>query len=151
MSLEENRMSPEETKALGRRLVEALNTGNLAAIDEVFAAGYVDRNPFPGTTPDREGVKQGLTKFRAAFPDYRYTIEDEIAAGDKLVHRISGRGTQKGEFQGATATGKQVNWSEIHIVRLANGKVVEHWGIEDQLGMMQQLGLAPAAKVPVTA
>ncbi len=144
MSYEENRMSPEETKAFGRRLVEALNTGNLPAIDEVFAAGYVDRNPFPGTTPDREGL-------RSAFPDYRYTIEDEITAGDKLVHRLSARGTQKGEFQGVTPTGKQVNWTEIHIARLANGKVVEHWGIEDQLGMMQQLGLAPAAKVPVSA
>ncbi|OLC31521.1 MAG: hypothetical protein AUH31_02470 [Armatimonadetes bacterium 13_1_40CM_64_14] len=144
-------MSPEETKALGRRLVEALNTGNLPVIDEVFAAGYVDRNPFPGTTPDREGLKQGLAKFRAAFPDYRYTIEDEITAGDKLVHRLSARGTQKGEFQGVKPTGKQVNWTEFHIARLANGKVVEHWGIEDQLGMMQQLGLVPVAKVPVSA
>lgn len=151
MSLEENRMSPEETKAFGRRLVEALNTGNLPAIDEVFASNYVDRNPFPGTTPDRDGLKQGLTKFRAAFPDYRYTIEDEITAGDKLVQRLTARGTQKGEFQGVSPTGKQVNWTEIHIARVANGKVVEHWGIEDQLGMMQQLGLAPAAKVPVSA
>jgi len=151
MSLEQNRMSPEETKAFGRRIVEALNTGNLPAIDEVFASNYVDRNPFPGTTPDRDGLKQGLTKFRAAFPDYRYTIEDEITAGDKLVHRLTARGTQKGEFQGVSPTGKQVNWTEIHIARVANGKVVEHWGIEDQLGMMQQLGLAPAAKVPVSA
>lgn len=148
MSLEENRMSSEDYKALGRRLVEAVNTGNLAIIDEVFASGYVDKNPFPGTTPDREGVKQGLKQFRAAFPDFRYTIEDEITAGDKLVQRLTARGTQKGEFQGVPATGKQAVWSEIHIVRLVNGKVVEHWGIEDQLGMMQQLGLAPATKVP---
>lgn len=148
MSLEENRMSLEENKNVGRRIVDAINSGNLTQIDEVFAPGYVDRTPFPGTTPDREGLKQGLTKFRAAFPDFRYTIEDEIVTGDKLVHRLSGRGTQKGEFQGAPATGKQVTWSEIHIGRLANGKVVEHWGLEDQLGMMQQLGLVPAAKVP---
>jgi len=150
MSLGENRMSSDETRAVGRRLVEAINTGNLATIDEVFASGYVDRSPLPGTTPDREGVKQGLIRFRAAFPDFRYTIEDEIATGDKLVQRLSARGTQKGEFQGAPATGKQAAWSEIHIVRLVNGKVVEHWGIEDQLSMMQQLGLAPAVKVPAT-
>ncbi len=150
MSLEENRMSSEANKGLGRRLAEAFNTGNLSIIDEVFASGYVDRTPFPGTTPDREGVKQGLTKFRAAFPDLRYTVEDEITAGDKQVHRVSARGTQKGEFQGAPASGKQAAWSEIHIVRLVNGKIVEHWGIEDQLGVMQQLGLAPAAKVPAT-
>ena len=148
MSLEENRMSLEETKVFGRRIVDAINSGNLTTIDEVLAPSYVDRTPFPGTTSDREGFKQGLTKFRAAFPDFRYTIEDEIVAGDKLVHRLSARGTQKGEFQGAPATGKQAVWSEIHIGRLANGKVVEHWGLEDQLGMMQQLGLVPAAKVP---
>jgi len=148
MSLEENRMSSEESKTLGRRIVEALNSGNLTTIDEVLAPGYVDRTPSPGLTPDREGFKQGLTKFRAAFPDFRYTIDDEIVAGDKLVHRLTGRGTQKGEFQGVPATGKQATWSEIHIGRLVNGKVVEHWGLLDQLGMLQQLGLAPAMKVP---
>ena len=148
MSLEENRMSSEESKTLGRRIVEALNSGNLTTIDEVLAPGYVDRTPFPGSTPDRDGFKQGLTKFRAAFPDFRYTIDDEIVAGDKLVHRLTGRGTQKGEFQGVPATGKQATWSEIHIGRLVNGKVVEHWGLLDQLGMLQQLGLAPAMKVP---
>ncbi len=150
MSLEENRMSSEGNKTLGRRLLEAFNTGNLSIIDEVFAPSFVDRTTYPGTTPDREGVKQVITKLRAAFPDFRYTTEDEITAGDKLVVRLSGRGTQKGEFMGAPATGKQAAWSEIHIARLVNGKVVEHWGIEDQLGMMQQLGLAPAAKVPAT-
>ena len=138
-------MTPEENnKALGRRIVDAVNTGNLAAFDEVYASGYVDRNPFPGATSDREGFKQSLTKFRAAFPDLRYTIEDEIAVGDRLVHRLTGKGTQKGEFQGLQATGKQATWSEIHIGRIANGKVVEHWSTGDQLSMMQQLGLVSA-------
>lgn len=144
---EENRMSPEENMALGRRIVDALNTGNPTAIDEVFDASYVDRTPYPGNTPDREGFKQSLTKFRAAFPDFRYTIEDEIVVGDRLVHRLTARGTQKGEFQGVPATGKYASWSEIHIGRVANGKVVEHWGLGDQLGMMQQLGLVAAPKV----
>jgi predicted ester cyclase len=139
-------MSPEESKALGRKIVDAINSGNLTAVDEVFAPGYVDRNPFPGTTPDREGFKQGLTTFRAAFPDFRYTIDDEIAVGDRLVHRLSARGTQKGEFLGVPATGKQATWSEIHIGRIADGKVVEHWGTVDQMGMAQQLGLVPAPK-----
>lgn len=140
-------MSPEENnKDLGRRIVDAINTGNLAAIDEAFAPGYVDRNPFPGATPDREGFKQSLTKFRAAFPDFRYTVEDEISVGDKLVHRLTARGTQKGEFQGVPATGKQATWSEIHIGRIADGKVVEHWGTVDEMGMAQQLGLVSAPK-----
>lgn len=137
-------MSPEDNKALGRRIVDAVNTGNWTTIDEVFAPGYVNRSPAPGTTPDLEGFKQGLTKFRAAFPDFRYTIEDEIVVGDKLVHRLTARGTQKGEFMGTPATGKYASWSEIHIGRIANGKVVEHWSLEDQYGLMQQLGLVAA-------
>src|SRR5207247_8600941 len=75
---DENRMSPDENMALGRRIVDALNTGNLTAIDEVFDAGYVDRTPNPGTPPDREGLKHGLTNFRAAFPYFRYPIEHAI-------------------------------------------------------------------------
>lgn len=140
-------MSPEENKTLGRRIIDAVNTGNLTAIDDVFAPGYVERNPAPGTTSDLEGFKRNLTKFRAAFPDFRYTIEDEIVVGDKLVHRLTARGTQKGEYMGVPATGKQASWSEIHIGRIANGKVVEHWGLGDQLGMMQQLGLDAVPKL----
>lgn len=140
-------MLPEDSKTLGRRIVDAINSGNQASLDEVFAPGYVNRTPFPGTPSDLEGFKQSLTTFRTAFPDYRYTIEDEIAVGDKIVHRLSARATQKGEFLGVPSTGKQAAWSEIHIARLANGKVVEHWGIGDQLGMMQQLGLIPEQKL----
>src|SRR5947199_9548167 len=81
---DENRMSPDENMALGRRIVDALNTGNLTALDEVFDGGYVDRTPNPGTTPDRAGFKQGLTEFRTAFPDLRYTVEDQIVVGAKL-------------------------------------------------------------------
>ena len=142
MSTEEN-----QNKAIGRRLIDAVNSGNMTAIDEVFSPSYVERNPFPGTTPDRAGLKKSLTEFRVAFPDFRYTVEDEIATGDKLVHRLSAKGTQKGEFQGIPATGKTATWSELHIARLADGKVVEHWGITDQLGMMQQLGLVPEPRL----
>src|SRR5256886_16215867 len=118
---DENRMSPDENMALGRRIVDALNTGNLTAIDEVFDAGYVDRTPNPGTTPDREGFKQGLTKFRAAFPDFRYTIEDEIVVGDKLVHRLPGRGPRKGEFQVPPAPAKYPPWPDVLIGLAATG------------------------------
>lgn len=146
-------MSPEEkeNKAIGRRLIDAVNAGNMTAIDEVFSPSYVERNPFPGVTPDRDGLKKSLTEFRVAFPDFRYTVEDEITAGDKLVHRLSAKGTQKGEFQGLPATGKLATWSEIHVARIANGKVVEHWGITDQLGMLQQLGLVPDPRLATAA
>src|SRR2546428_12100785 len=111
ISKDENRMATEEGMALGRRIVDALNTGNLTAIDEVFASGYVDRTPNPGTTPAREGFKQGLTKFRTAFPDFRYTIEDDTVVGDELVHRLTARGTQNDEYPGVPATCKRAGWS----------------------------------------
>src|SRR5438128_2956647 len=103
---EENRMSPDENMGLGRRIVDALNTGNLTAIDEVLDAGYVDRTPNPGTTPDREGFKQGLTKFRAAFPDFRYTIEDEIVVGDNLFHVLTARAQRTVSFQEVPPPGR---------------------------------------------
>ena len=137
-------MSTEENKAIARRLVEeVLNKGNMAAVEEYFASNYVDHSAPPGVPPDREGLKMFLTAFRAAFPDLHYHIEDEIAEGDMVVHRLTGHGTMKGEFQGMPATGKHAMWTEIHIGRLASGKLVEHWANVDQLGMLQQLGLAP--------
>jgi len=137
-------MSTEENKAVGRRLVEeVLNKGNVAAVDEYFAADYVDHSVPPGIPPDREGLKMFFTAFRAAFPDLHYHIDDEIAEGNMLVHRLTGHGTMQGEFQGMPATGKHATWSEIHIGRLAGGKLAEHWANVDQLGMLQQLGLAP--------
>ena len=81
--------------------------------------------------------------FRTAFPDFHYTVEDEIAEGDKVVVRLTARGTQNGSFLGMPPSGKQATWSEIHIARMSSGKVVEHWVESDTLGMLQQLGVIP--------
>ena len=141
-------MLPEDSKKFVRRLVDAINAGNWSTLDELFAPNYVDRTPVLGSTPNLAGAKQILTQLRAAFPDFRYTVEDEFYAGDKIVSRLTAQGTQKGEFMGSPATGKQATWTEIHISRVADGKFVEHWGIVDQYAMLQQLGLAPAVKIP---
>jgi predicted ester cyclase len=141
-------MLPEDSKKLVRRLVDAINAGNWSGLDELFAPNYLDRTPFLGSTPNLSGAKQILTQLRAAFPDFRYTIEDGIYADDKIVSRVTAQGTQKGEFMGSPATGKSATWTEIHINRVVDGKFVEHWGIADQYTMLQQLGLAPAVKVP---
>jgi predicted ester cyclase len=82
--------------------------------------------------------------FAAAFPDGHVTTEDLVAEGDKVVERFSFRGTNIGPFLGAPATGKQVITTGVAIFRIANGKIVEHWGENDALGVMQQLGLIPA-------
>ena len=124
---------------------ELFNQGNMAAADEVVAADYVEHAPAPpGLPPGLPGLKLFVTALRAAFPDFQYTVEDTMAEGDKVVIRLTARGTHKGEFAGIPATGKQATWSEIHICDMADGKLVEHWVAQDQLGLLQQLGVIPA-------
>ena len=98
----------------------------------------------------REGSKQTLVALKKAFPDLRYTIEDSIESGDKIVHRLTASGTMKADFAGMPATGKHATWTEIHIGRVVNGRLTEHWGLIDQLAMLVQLGVIQSpARVPV--
>ena len=126
------------------RIVEIYNLGKVELIDELFAPDYTDRTPQPGFEPTRDGLKKALTMLKAGFPDLRYTLDESIYTGDKLVHRLTGTGTMTGEFNGMPATGKRATWTEIHIGRVVNGRVVEHWGVVDQLSMLVQLGVIPA-------
>ncbi len=143
-------MTTEENKANSRRFLdEVLNRGNLAVIDELTGPNFVDHSLPPGVPPTIEGVKAFFTMFRAAFPDLHYTIEDEVAEGDRVWQRSTGHGTMRGDFQGMPASGKEATWSEIHIVRFdADGKTAEHWGVVDQVGMLAQLGFAQAPAQP---
>ncbi len=138
-------MSIEENKATARRFpLEIANQGKVELLDELTAPAAVDHQVPPGWPPTVESTKKLVTMLRAAFPDLEYTIEFEVAEGDKVMQRLTGRGTMKGELMGMPPTGKHAVWTESHIMRFANGKVVEHWGNVDQVGMMQQLGLMPS-------
>ena len=137
-------MSAQDNKALaGRLLEEVINKGNTSAIDQYFAPNYVNHDAPPGVPPTRDGFKGFFTAFRAAFPDLHYHLDDEIAEGDKVVHRVTGHGTMKGDFQGMKATGKTGTWTEMHIARFEGGKVVEAWANVDQMGMLVSLGVMP--------
>ena len=139
-------MSAEENLSKSRRFVEEFfNKGNLNAADEYLAANFVDHNPFPGQAPGLEGLKQGFSAFRQSFPDLHMTIDDLFAAGDKVVMRVTMKGTHKGSFMNMPPTGKQFNMEGMDIVRISGGKAVEHWGLMDALTMMQQLGAVPTA------
>lgn len=138
-------MSTEDNKALVRRLYEEVfNRGNLSTVDELLAADYIDHTALPGTSPGPGGLKQFISMFRAAFPDLHFTIEDMIAEGDTVVVRQTYRGTHKGDLMGISSTGKQVTITSIDIGRFAGGKLVEHWGSTDSLGLLQQLGVVAA-------
>ncbi len=134
----------EENKAIFRSIMDVVNSGNLAKADEVFDANYVENSAAPDQAPGVEGFKQLISMLRSAFPDLHSTVEDLIAEGDKVVGRVTASGTHKGELMGIAPSGNQVTISEIHIIRIAGGKVVEHWGIVDQLGLMQQIGAIPS-------
>jgi len=137
----------EHNKMLVLRAVEEVwNQGNYAALDELVASDFVVH----GATPDedihgRKGAIQFYSMLRAAFPDLYFTVEDQIAAGDRVVTRWVAHGTHTGDFQGVPPTGKPVRITGIDIDRIANGKVVECWARSDELGLMKQLGVVAAA------
>jgi steroid delta-isomerase-like uncharacterized protein len=130
----------EENKAIFRRYIEEVfNQGNLELADEVFDR-YISHQP-DGSTLERgpEDVKRFNREFRSAFPDLRISIDDQIADGDKVVTRVTFRGTHQREFRGMAPTGKEVEIKGITIFRFSDeGKVVESWDSYDQLRVMRQ-------------
>jgi steroid delta-isomerase-like uncharacterized protein len=133
-------MSTEENKPIVRRFLEEFNKRNLAVTDELYDADYIIHLPGGQEVRGPDGMKQLLTWFLITFPDFRVTIEDLIAEGDRVVFRSTRTGTHKGEWLGIAPTGKQVTWTYITIYRIEEGKIVEEWAEGDYLGMMQQLG-----------
>jgi steroid delta-isomerase-like uncharacterized protein len=137
-------MSTEENKAVVRRIwEEILNQGNLALVDEIIATNYVYHGPGGPEIKGSEGLKQFFTMYRNAFPDFHSTIEDMVAEGDKVVCRVTWRGTHKGEMMGIAPTGKQVTGTRTVIHRIVGGKEVEGWDCANMLDTMQQLGVVP--------
>jgi steroid delta-isomerase-like uncharacterized protein len=138
-------MSEQNGVLVDRAIAEVWNKGNYAILNELVASDVVIHSSTPGEEiHGPEGIKQFYSALREAFPDIHFTIEDQIAQGDRVVTRWSARATHKGEFQGIPPTDKQVNLSGIDIDRLVNGKVVECWPIVDELNLLQQLGVLPA-------
>ena len=127
-----------------RRLYDLVNAGDVEGFTEVMAPDFVEREETPGLEPTREGVQEFFRVYLAAFPDLRFTVEDLISAGDKVVSRVKATGTHQGEFMGMPATGKPIDVQLIDIVRFGDdGLAHEHWGVFDALAMMQQLGAVP--------
>lgn len=137
-------MSIEDNKRLVRRLYEETDKQNFAALDEFFSNDLIDHDPppIPDLKPGLEGIKQAFKVFASAYPDGTHVIQDLIAEGDRVVVRVSGTGTQTGEFKGIKPTGKKVEMTGIVIYRFEGGKIVERWAQHNFLGfVMQQLGV----------
>jgi steroid delta-isomerase-like uncharacterized protein len=138
-------MSTETNKAIVRRYFEQVLNEQHDDLAEEFLAENIELHG-SGLAPGLEVVKQWLTMFTAAFPDGQYTIEDVVAEEDRVVARTTFNGTHQAEMQGIPATGTAVSMVSITIFRLDNGKIAEGWLANDNLGMMQQLGVIPATQ-----
>jgi C-1 hydroxylase len=134
-------MSAEKNKTLIRSYVDTWNRGDLQALSEYWAPEMVHhtRTKAHGV----EAVKGIVGSFMHAFPDLRWEINDIVAEGDRVVTRMTARGTHKGDYMGLPATGKEINCSVLGIARFAEEKIVEHWGVTDELAMMSQIGIFP--------
>jgi predicted ester cyclase len=133
----------DANKAIDRRYAEeVLDRGKLGVIDEICAVDYVGH--VPGMPPmDREGDKQLIGMLRTAFRDLRCTIDDQIAEGDRVVHRLTCSGTHDGDFMGVPPSGNHIIVGGININRIANCKIAESWGVIDMLGLLRQIGALP--------
>jgi steroid delta-isomerase-like uncharacterized protein len=138
----------QQNKELVRRYFEGwANRGDAAVADELIATNLVLRNP-PAIVRSLAEYKQGMTAFHTAFPDLKFTIEDEIAEGNDVAVRWTLRATHLGEYQGRPATGKPVIATGISIFQIANGKIQEITVNMDRLAQFQQLGWLPVPAPP---
>ena len=139
-------------ESIYRRIIEeGFNQGRLEIADELIAAGAVEHQR--GSADGPEGLKRTIKILRSAFPDFTLTITELVAVGDKVWVMQKGGGTNLGSFAGHPPTGRKAFIDVIDVCRFENGKLVEHWGVPDQLGMMMALGhiTPPARPTPVSA
>lgn len=137
-------MSPERNKEIARLLlIDDISKGNEAVADQIIHPEFFDHTNPPGMQRGLEGHKAIVRLFRGAFPDLDWQIDDLISEGDKVVARTTMSGTNLGDFFGIPATGKKVTMGGVHIMRIADDKVIEHWGSNDDLSLMRQLGIVP--------
>ena len=135
-------MSEDANCALVRRFIdEVFNAGNFDAVDEILSPDYAHHDP---TTQEFgsgiEGFKRLIGYYREAFPDLEITLDDQFAAGDRVVDRWTGHGTHQGELMGIPATGRPVTAGGISIHRIADGRIAETWNNYDAAGILRQLG-----------
>ena len=136
-------MSIQDNKALVRRFIgEVFEQGRVEAVDELCAEDFIGHT---WGEIDRDGLKQTMGRVAKSLADIQFTVDDEIAEGDRVAVRVTASARQVGEIAGQPATGNSYTIGEIHIFRIRDGKVTEHWHQYDQLGRMKQLNPEPEA------
>ena len=130
----------EQNKAVFEKFMSALNAKDMASMESLLADDFMDNDAMPGMAPGKVGM---IGMYVNAFPNLNIVVDHWVAEGDLVAGVMTTEGTQTGEFMGMPASGKAFSVREMHMVRVANGKMVEHWGLANELSMMQQLGAMP--------
>ena len=133
----------EQNKAVFEKFMSALNAKDMASMESLLADDFMDNDAMPGMAPGKEGMIDMIGMYVNAFPNLNIVVDHWVAEGDLVAGVMTTEGTQTGEFMGMPASGKAFSVREMHMVRVANGKMVEHWGLANELSMMQQLGAMP--------
>lgn len=139
-------LNSEEATAMvqaAQRFYAFWNTGNEDLIGQTVVPSFIDNTLPKGRPQGPEGLTFASRNFRKAVPDLQCRIEDLLVVGDKVTARLSFTGTHKGEFLGKAPTGAPIHFMAIDILRIKDGKIVEDWHLEDNLTLMQQLGVVP--------
>jgi|TARA_B110000263_G_scaffold162479_1_gene141375 steroid delta-isomerase-like uncharacterized protein len=130
-----------ENRALFQEFVNGMNKKDVSFVDRLVDPDFVDHDPAPGQAPGLQGIKDLMQMFFTAFPDLHVTVNRLVADEDTVAGAVTTEGTQDGDFMGIPKSGMKISITELHMMRIANGKMVEHWGVGDGMTMMQQLGV----------
>jgi predicted ester cyclase len=142
----------EELKAKARRIWEEIfPSGDVDRLAEVIAEDSIGHGARPDERQGLAGVQQTMLWLRSVFSEQRWEIRQVVGEGDIVVVYCTLHGRHTGDLMGIPPTNREVAQDYVHIVRFRDGKVVEHWGVRDDMGLMRQLGVLPGRPEPVAA
>jgi steroid delta-isomerase-like uncharacterized protein len=131
---------PDTSSLVRDYYLAALNLGRFDRLDTLLTDDFTDHETMIGIPPTRDGLKTKYGLLRAGFSDFRFSLEDLVPDRDRVAVRVTVSGTHDGDFMGRPPTGRTFEVTSVGIFRVAGGRLAEHWGVFDQLGMLGQLG-----------
>ena len=133
----------EQNRLVFEKMMAALNGKDMSAMEALIDDDFVDNDAMPGMPPGKAGMVGMMQMFVSAFSDLHVVVDQYVSEGDLVVGIMTTSGTQSGEFMGIPPLGKKFSIREIHVAKIVNGKMIEHWGLGNDMSLMQQLGAIP--------